>query len=143
MTHFRALFLLSVALVLSNCAGLQGSARQAAADQEPAREAMCGPEAQTSRWHNCSALFIVERADLLGANAARLLARYHGSIAAALLAMEERRMSQAEGRDVVETLTEAMQRELPAARAQDRRGLERRPPVCLPLAGGGKHCTGI
>jgi hypothetical protein len=131
----RKLLLLG-AFALANCA------TPPAADQTAARERMCGPEAQTSRWHNCSALFITERADLLGATAAQLLAGYHGSVAVALLAMEEKRMTQADGRDVIERLTLAMQRELPAAKAKDRPSLAARAPVCLPLAGGGNYCTG-
>jgi hypothetical protein len=130
--------LLLAALALANCAGPPPGP----ADQAAAREKMCGPEAQTSRWHNCSALFITERADLLGASAAQLLAGYHGSVAVALLAMEQQRMSQADGRDVIERLTLAMQRDLPAAKAKDRPSLASRTPVCLPLAGGGDYCTG-
>jgi len=123
--------------------GLAGCARSPApADPLAARERICGEERQTSRWHDCNARFLAERPGMLGAAATEVLARYHRAVARSLLAMEERRMSQAEGRDAIDTLTDAMQRELPLARTKDSATVASRAAICFPLSGGGNYCTG-
>jgi hypothetical protein len=123
--------------------GLAGCARSPApADPLATRERICGEERQTSRWHDCNARFLADRPGMLGPAATEVLTRYHGAVARSLLAMEQRRMSQAEGRDVIDTLTETMQRELPLARTKDSATVASRAAVCFPLSGGGSYCTG-
>lgn len=125
--------------------GLAGCARSSApvaSDPLLVRERICGEERQTSRWHSCNARFIADRPDMLGAAATEVLSRYHRAAANALRAMEERRMSQAEGRDVIDGLTDAMQRQLPLAKAKDSASMASRGNVCFPLSGGGQYCVG-
>jgi hypothetical protein len=128
-------------VLLCAAVGLASCARAPAApDPLVVRERICGEERQTSRWHNCNARFIAERPEMLGLAATDLLSSYHRAAANALLAMEERRMSQAEGRDVIERLTDTMQRDLPAAKARDSAARSPRAAVCFPLSGGGQYC---
>jgi hypothetical protein len=129
--------LLMCVLTLAGCAG-----RPSPSDPLAIRERLCGPERQTSTWHDCNAKFIADRPELLGTAAADTLSRYHADVARALFAMEHRRMSQAEGREVVERLTDAMQQQLPAARAKDNAAGPIRSAFCYPLAGGGQYCVG-